>query len=466
MKKIILSLLFLLLTTASFAQTKSIELTTYYPAPFGSYDRLRLVPRAALTCDSNLEGLLYYNNINNRLEVCQADGSFSSISGNAWTQDVDGNGDPIIYPNDNDPDLFVGIGTETPEFKLSLAQDGGIIATGTFGSGVDYDTTGSTTMFLWYPKKAAFRAGYVDTDQWNDNNIGDYSIAFGENTQANNTHSVVSGGLNNIVLDNHSTVSGGKDNSIADGPGYSVIGGGDSNVITGGRSTIAGGWGGTINGGGLNTIGGGGDNLIDDPAQFATITGGRDNVINSSGYATVGGDGNLATGAGGRQTVFGELNTASATLTTISGGKENTASAWGATVPGGQDNVASGQYSLAAGRGSHAGGDYSVALGRNLQLSASAEKTFIWGYSSTSQIVNTPEAFIIYSGNVGIGTIEPKQKLHINAVMQLEPLDSSSAPTCDENGILYVSSSGTGALCYCNGTSWNVAASDGGGSCP
>jgi hypothetical protein len=63
------------------------------------------------------------------------------------------------------------------------------------------------------------------------------------------------------------------------------------------------------------------------------------------------------------------------------------------------------------------------------------------------------------TGNVGVGTTAPTQRLHINAVMRLEPLPS--APACNENGMLYVDTSG--ALCYCDGISWSSAA--GPGSC-
>ena len=46
---------------------ESINLSTYYPAPFGSYDRLKLVPRDSLPldpyCDNKDDiGLMYYDN--------------------------------------------------------------------------------------------------------------------------------------------------------------------------------------------------------------------------------------------------------------------------------------------------------------------------------------------------------------------------------------------------------------------
>jgi hypothetical protein len=78
----------------------------------------------------------------------------------------------------------VGVGTTSPEFKLSLDGDGGIIAKGTYGSGATLTTSGEGVRLIWYPKKAAFRAGYVDGTQWDDVNIGDYSIAMGYRSKA------------------------------------------------------------------------------------------------------------------------------------------------------------------------------------------------------------------------------------------------------------------------------------------
>jgi hypothetical protein len=53
----------------------------------------------------------------------------------------------------------VGIGTSTPEFKLSLDDDGGIMAKGEVYSGATLSVLGTGTRLIWYPRKAAFRAG-------------------------------------------------------------------------------------------------------------------------------------------------------------------------------------------------------------------------------------------------------------------------------------------------------------------
>ncbi|OYT43399.1 MAG: hypothetical protein B6U88_01085 [Candidatus Aenigmarchaeota archaeon ex4484_56] len=81
-----------------------------------------------------------------------------------------------LYPSDNN--WNVGIGTTSPEFKLTLDNDGGIIAKGTYGSGATLTTSGAGTRLIWYPRKAAFRVGYVSGTQWDDANIGDYSSLY------------------------------------------------------------------------------------------------------------------------------------------------------------------------------------------------------------------------------------------------------------------------------------------------
>ncbi|MBN1781159.1 hypothetical protein JW948_08555 [bacterium] len=94
------------------------------------------------------------------------DGSEIAMAGSAggWTD----SGSDVILTTITDN---VGIGTGTPEFKLNLDNDGGILAAGTFGSGTTLSTSGAGTRMIWYPRKSAIRAGYVDDTQWYDINI-------------------------------------------------------------------------------------------------------------------------------------------------------------------------------------------------------------------------------------------------------------------------------------------------------
>jgi hypothetical protein len=87
----------------------------------------------------------------------------------------------------------VGIGTNSPEFKLSIIGDGGIMATGTHGSGSTLTTAGAGTRLLWFPSRSAFRVGTVDSNKWDDENIANYSTAFGYDTLATGDFSVAFG---------------------------------------------------------------------------------------------------------------------------------------------------------------------------------------------------------------------------------------------------------------------------------
>jgi hypothetical protein len=135
----------------------------------------------------------------------------------------------------------VGIGTTDPEFKLSLDNDGGIIAKGTNDSGTVLTTTGEGTRLIWYPRKAAFRAGALwnnwggGSNQWDDANIGKSSVAFGGNTQASGQYSVAMGteayatNLASIALGYELTASGSQSMAL----GNDVTATGEKSVVLG-----------------------------------------------------------------------------------------------------------------------------------------------------------------------------------------------------------------------------------------
>jgi hypothetical protein len=75
--------------------------------------------------------------------------------------------------------------------RLQLNYDGGFYIPGTFGPTAPADSipaTGAGTRLMWYPAKAAFRAGRVGAfeggSQWDASNVGKYSVAFGRDTKA------------------------------------------------------------------------------------------------------------------------------------------------------------------------------------------------------------------------------------------------------------------------------------------
>ena len=90
--------------------------------------------------------------------------------------------------------------------RLQLNSDGGLLVPGTFGPTAPADSipaTGAGTRLMWYPAKAAVRAGRVfDINPnlspdyrvfWDPPNVGEYSAAFGVNTKASGFASMAAG---------------------------------------------------------------------------------------------------------------------------------------------------------------------------------------------------------------------------------------------------------------------------------
>ena len=112
----------------------------------------------------------------------------------------------------------VGIGTTNSSASLTIgdgvANDGALVAKG-YGvvgtNGQTLATSGAGTRLIWYPKKAAFRTGGVDGTQWDDVNIGLYSVAMGDRPKASGDDAVALGGL--VTASNTSSVAIGWNNS-------------------------------------------------------------------------------------------------------------------------------------------------------------------------------------------------------------------------------------------------------------
>jgi len=123
-KQIVVAMGLILLFADLVFATEQITLTTYYPSPFGAYDRVRLVPRAetGIVCNTNNVGLMYYDIDFKTLRICRDDG-FNNIE---WTStegpwDMQGNN---IFPKDTEinDNIAVGIGTINPISPLHLTS--------------------------------------------------------------------------------------------------------------------------------------------------------------------------------------------------------------------------------------------------------------------------------------------------------------------------------------------------------
>ncbi len=134
-----------------------------------------------------------------------------------------------------DNSLFVagnGTGSSSRSDALVLDKDAGLLVNGALGTG-SIPATGAGTRMMWYPGKAAFRAGEVGGSQWDNSNVGEHSAAFGENVTASGQKSFAAG--LNASATNVETVALGK-NVNATGTQAVAIGQG---ADAGGSSAVA-----------------------------------------------------------------------------------------------------------------------------------------------------------------------------------------------------------------------------------
>ncbi|GEM_PF-1516218 len=268
----------LVLTTllVSVAWAGSTNLGTYYPAPFGSYDRLRLVPLADRSGEDCDPGTLYVNQTSGQLQICNASRNWDTFSDPFWAQSLNNNpgSDDYLYPTSINDKVAIGTGT-TAEFRLNLGndtgKDGGIIAKGTYGSGIPFTSTQEDARFLWYPRNAAFHTEYVNWINANST-IGNYSFATGYGTTASGNYSIAIGREMAASGDN-STAIAFYDSTVS-GPYATIIG--KDVIATAANSTALGH--GTLASGQYATAMGDGT----EARAFASLVAGQNNVISGT----------------------------------------------------------------------------------------------------------------------------------------------------------------------------------------
>ena len=76
--------------------------------------------------------------------------------------------------------------------KVVTDADGGFLATGSYGTG-SIPASGAGARMMWFPRRAAFRAGDAAGTQWDLANVGPYSVAMGVGTTASGSFSTAMG---------------------------------------------------------------------------------------------------------------------------------------------------------------------------------------------------------------------------------------------------------------------------------
>src|SRR5687767_10565347 len=128
----------------------------------------------------------------------------------------------------------VGIGTTNPNGNALLHVDlgnsttKGVLVTGTYDPTSIVPDLGAGSRMMFYPGKSAFRAGYVDGIQWDNANVGLFSIAMGSRTIANAPYSTALGRL--------TTANGAYSTAL----GYNTNATGDYGIAMGNSGTASG----------------------------------------------------------------------------------------------------------------------------------------------------------------------------------------------------------------------------------
>jgi len=139
----------------------------------------------------------------------------------------------------------VGIGTPIPNARLHVA-DSNVVFTGPFELPVttNYNppVQGPGVRMMWYPQKAAFRAGAVDATQWDKDSVGSFSFASGYRTKAKGLMSTAigessfAGGRVSVAMGEYASAAGDYSTAI----GYYAKAYGNGSMALGYSTTASG----------------------------------------------------------------------------------------------------------------------------------------------------------------------------------------------------------------------------------
>ena len=331
----------------------------------------------------------------------------------------------------------VGIGISTPNALLHTngagTGEGNILFTGELkisDPGAP-PVEGAGTRMMWYPDKAAFRAGGVSGTQWDKSNIGFNSFASGLSTKASSYYTTALG-FHSVASENYATAIGQQttasgisstalgSNTIASGEASTAMGSfSDATGIIStamGYSTTASG--GTSTAMGYNTIASG---------DYSTAMG---NSSNASGLISTA-MGSITTASGDYSTAMGRATTASGEFSTATGVGANASGTASTAI--GRQTIASGYVATAIGHFTTASGNFSTTMGNSTKALSYAETAIgvhntAYTPNSETEWIENDRLFVIgngtaynslsnaltilKNGNTGLGTDTPSALLH------------------------------------------------------
>jgi hypothetical protein len=316
----------------------------------------------------------------------------------------------------------VGIGTNAPLARLHVADSSVLFSASGPVAAVQGSPpiSGQGRRLMWYPDKAALRAGYVKDTRWDKDSIGDYSFAPGYNNMAKGMGSFAMG-ANSIATGDYATALG--QNNIASAYLSTALG---SSATANGIASVAIGAG--TNASGFNSI----------AVGSSTTSSGR--YSTALGYST-NANGDYATAMGANTQASGNSATSTGSVTLAAG---NYATAMGidtkatgtASTAMGFSTTASGRCATAMGYANEAPSAYETVIGSYAKpyVPASAtsisenDRLFVIG-NGTSINATSNAVTVLKNGNTGIGTATPAAKLEVAGTFKSDTVNTASLNT-------------------------------------
>lgn len=343
-----------------------------------------------------------------------------------------------------------GLGSDDPVAMLHVkgtkTNAGNVLFEGAFSATTPGapPASGAGTRLVWYPGKAAFRAGNAQTTSWDQGNTGNYSTAMGNGSIASGEASVaigsapVASGGASVALGATTTAAGkyafaaglnsaaDKDYAVALGNGAEAAGVASFSAGTG---TLASGEGAVALGTGAEAAG-----------NNSLATGYYSKALGSSAFAA----GSQSVASEEYAVALGNKTTASGKYA-LSAGWNTNASRDGAVALGyytfatGSTSFSMGEDTRAPSYGETVFGLYNTIYTPSSEVDwIAADRLFTVG-NGISNVSRSNALTILKNGNAGLGTDTPGEKLHLknasgSVKMRLESTDHSQIEFRDGSG--------------------------------